>query len=344
MNALVLEENGRLAYKTVPDPEPDLPGSVLVKIQAAGICGSDIPRGFSNGAYHYPLIMGHEFSGVVADSPAGSKLKNGDRVTAFPLIPCHTCPPCNAGAYAQCEDYDYYGSRRDGAFAEYVWIPEENLFQVPDHTDLIHAALTEPCAVALHGVRKLPVKPGDTAMVFGGGPIGNLAAQWLQIRGCGDVYVADVDERKLSIAKDMGFHTVNSASTDTVRWSFEMTDGHGMDHAVEACGLPATYLQALQVAAQNGSALFMGNINGAFRMEKPEFSQILRRELTMYGTWNSQIVPRGRDDWTQSLSYIDHKIQVEPLISHTESLGNGEEIFRRMASGEGFFNKVILLP
>jgi L-iditol 2-dehydrogenase len=327
MKALVLQEPGHLLYTDVADPEPPAPDWVLVRVAAAGVCGSDIPRVFDGKAYHYPIILGHEFSAVVERSPVPA-FRAGDRVAVFPLIPCGTCPSCRSGHPAQCDDYDYLGSRRDGAFAEYVYAPPANLFPIPEHVDTYHAAFAEPAAVALHGVNKLDVRPGTVAVVYGMGPVGNLASQWLRLRGSGTVYCVDVDERKLSLAGAMGFRPVNAQQEHPVERVRRETDGRGADAAVEAVGLPGTFRQALQTVSKRGQVLFMGNIHGEFRLSEAEFSAILRRELTIYGTWNSDVFPPCCNDWTVVLDDLDKGIQVESLISHVAPLSDGEALFQ----------------
>ncbi len=344
MKALVLEADKQLTYvEDRPVPEaPDERPAALVRVAACGICGSDIPRGFGGKAYFYPLVMGHEFSGVVEEPVAGGRFRKGDRVAVFPLIPknMETDPACQTGNYAQAREYDYYGSRRDGAFAEYLRIPEWNLFPVPDAVDLLHAAMTEPAAVALHGVRKMHVQAGTDAVVIGAGPIGNMTAQWLRIHGCARVYVVDIEPRKLKLAGEMGFIAVNSAETDPVERIHEETGG-GAQYVVEACGLPITFLQAVQVAGMFGEVVFMGNIAGEFKIGEKDFSNILRKELTIHGTWNSKITPGGTDDWSTVLKHMDRELQVAPLITDKLPLSAGPEIFDDLVNRRNFHNKVI---
>jgi L-iditol 2-dehydrogenase len=338
MNALVLKSDRVLACETVADPEL-LPGrDHLIEVKYSGICGSDLPRAWQGKAYHYPLVMGHEFSGIVRSAPSRSAYAPGDRVVVYPLLPCKACGPCRSGDYAQCENYDYYGSRRDGGFAELVAVPEENLFRVPDRVDLLSAAMTEPCAVALHGVEKLRVQAGMSALVIGGGPIGLMVAQWLRVKGCALIRVADVDAKKLALAQALGFEGVDSLGIDLAEY---MQREGGADCVVESCGLPRTFLQALQCAGRFGQVIFMGNIQGTFMVPEKDFSMILRNELTIHGTWNSKIEPRGRDEWTRVLAFLDDRIVVKPLVSHRPSLQEGPDIFRRMASREDWFNKVV---
>lgn len=342
MNALVLEAPGRLAFESGrPEPgENPGPDSVRVRVAACGICGSDLPRAFDEGgAYHYPLVLGHEFSAVVDETAHG--FHTGDRVAVFPLIPKPGQPGYDTGDYAQTTNYDYFGSRRDGGMQEVLRVPAANLFRLPDHVDLLHAACTEPAAVALHGVRKLRIQAGDTGLVIGAGPIGNMTAQWLRIHGCARVIVADVDARKLELAQSMGFETVDSKDGPLPGRIRDLTGGQGAQRVVEACGLPQTFAQAIACAAAFGEVVFMGNLHGEFRLPEKDFSSILRRELTLHGTWNSKVVPRGTDDWSTVLKYMDRELQIAPLITDTPALADGPAIFDSIRHRKAYHNKVI---
>jgi L-iditol 2-dehydrogenase/galactitol-1-phosphate 5-dehydrogenase len=280
---------------------------------------------------------------VVEEPAPGGRFKRGARVVVFPLIPKNmdTDPACRAGHYAQAAEYDYFGSRRDGAMAEYLRVPEWNLIAIPDHVDLLHAAMTEPAAVALHGVRKMYVQAGDDAAVFGAGPIGNLCAQWLKISGAKRVFLVDIDPHKLTLAEKMGFIGINSLEGDPVRKILHLTSGRGVAGCVEACGLPITFLQATQAAGQRGEVVFMGNIAGSFSIGEKDFSNILRRELIIYGTWNSDIFPPGDNDWTTALDHMDRALQVEPLITDRPPLSEGPRIFDELHRKIGQHNKVV---
>jgi len=287
--------------------------------------------------------MGHEFSAIVEEPVSGGRFKKGARVAVFPLLPDDVVndSACQTGDYAQARNYDYYGSRRDGAFAEYLRVPEWNLFPIPDHVNLLHAAMTEPAAVALHGIRRMHCEAGDEAAVFGAGPIGNMTAQWLRIHGCSRVFLVDVDERKLAIARSMGFETINATETDPVEALKDATGGHGVQRSVEACGLPLTFLQAIKVAGRFGEVLFMGNIAGEFKIGEKDFSDILRKELSILGTWNSKVAPAGLDDWTTVLKHLDRQLIVELLITDRIPLEEGPRIFNDLMNRRGFHNKVI---
>lgn len=342
MKSLILESPGRFVLhpeRPVPSENPT-PDSVLVRVAACGICGSDIPRGFDpGGAYLYPLVLGHEFSAVVEEDGPG--VKRGDRVAVFPLIPKPGQPGFDTGDFAQTTNYDYFGSRRDGGMQEFLRVPAANLFPLPSEVKLLHAACTEPAAVALHGVRKMHIAAGDTGLVIGAGPIGNMAAQWLRIHGCARVMIADVDPRKLELAAGMGFEIIDSKAGDPVAQVFERTSGIGAHRVIEACGLPTTFAQAIACAAMFGEVVFMGNLHGEFQLGEKAFSSILRRELTLHGTWNSKVVPRGTDDWSTVLKYMDRQLQIAPLITATPTLEQGAEIFDSIRNRKTYHNKVI---
>jgi L-iditol 2-dehydrogenase/galactitol-1-phosphate 5-dehydrogenase len=337
---MVLTANGQLEIEERMVPEPTAEEPILVRVAYAGICGSDVPRAFENGAYHYPLVMGHEFSATVEAAPETSSFAAGDRVAVFPLLPDMSEPVNSIGEYAVSKGYDYYGSRRDGAFQEYLTVPEFSLFRVPDSLSLKAAAMTEPCAVAYHAAARPPLAAGDPAAVIGGGPIGLMVAQWLKARGASDVIVSEIDPKKQAIAAELGL-TVVDAADRPVEAINDLTTG-GAEVVVEACGLPVTFRQAIASARLFGHVVFLGNIHGTFELSEKEFSSILRRELTMYGTWNSKITPRGRDEWSRVLAAMESRINVMGLVSDVVPLDNGPNIFAAVAGRERWFNKVLL--
>ena len=163
---------------------------VLVKVMAAGICGSDIPRIYKTGTYSYPLIPGHEFSGTVIETGLKADKKwMGKRVGIFPLIPCGECESCRKKQYEMCRHYSYLGSRTNGGFAEYAAVPEENLIELPEEVSYEVAAMLEPMAVAVHAMRKSGVMKENTVVVYGLGTIGLLLCMFLLDAGVRDIYV-----------------------------------------------------------------------------------------------------------------------------------------------------------
>jgi L-iditol 2-dehydrogenase len=341
MKALLLESKHALVYTDIPNPQPFGIRPVLVRIAAVGVCGSDVLRFAKDKAYHYPLVMGHEFSAIVEQVPEDSKYAPGDRVTVFPLLPDYADPLCRIGEYAVSSAYDYFGSRRDGAFTERLYVPEANLLPIPDELPLMHAAVVEPAAVALHAMKKFKIPVDAAGLVIGFGPIGAFAAQWLRILGCSRVFVAELDKRKLALASSLGFVTIDAAAFNTVDRVKELTFGRGVDLAVEASGLPQTLVQALRSATVFGQVMLLGDLSADVTLEASLVSSLLRREITIYGSWNSKITLPGHSEWEMVIHHMCKDLQVQSLISHAPLLEQGVEMFTNMASGKFWYNKVV---
>lgn len=343
MKACILHAVGDLRYETVPDPTPDV-GEVLVRVAACGVCGSDIPRVFEKGTYHFPTIPGHEFAGeVVALGEDVSADLAGKRVTVFPLIPCLRCGPCEIGAFAQCEDYDYLGSRRDGAFAECVGVPVWNMMPIPDNVSFEEAAMVEPAAVAAHALRQGQVDLGDTVLIFGAGPIGVMLAQWAGIAGASRVLLADVDDRKLEFARRMGFAEVFNPLEvgDSAAYVASLL-GAGADVVVEASGSSAAFEQSMLSARTFGRVVLMGNPAGEMRLSQKGYWAILRKELRVSGTWNSVYGVPPKDEWRLALDAMaSGRLDVKALISHRVGLEGLPEALVMMRDRKVFFSKVM---
>jgi L-iditol 2-dehydrogenase len=341
VRAVVLEGPNTLVVADVPEPEKVGHRPVLIRIGAVGVCGSDVLRFGKGKAYHYPLVLGHEFSGIVEQAPQDSHLVKGDRVAVFPLLPSADDPMTAIGEYALATDYDYFGSRRDGGLEDRLWVPEANLFRVPDGTPLTHAAMVEPAAVALHAMRKLDIPAHATALVIGAGPIGALAAQWLRILGCSRVIIADVDNRKLEVMASLGFETIDATATDTVDASTELTNGQGPDIVVEATGSPAALVQGIRAAAALGQVVLLGDLSGDLLIEQAVVSSILRRELRLFGTWNARVTPLGHSDWDMVIHHLGKDLKVDELISHVRALEEAPATFAQLLNRDIWYNKVL---
>jgi L-iditol 2-dehydrogenase len=349
MSAIVLHAVGDARFEEIPRPRAAA-GAVLVRVGFCGVCGSDIPRLFVKGTYRFPTVCGHEFAGVVEECGEGVEdLRRGDRVAVFPLIWCGRCAACERGKYAQCADYDYLGSRSDGAFAEYVVAPRRNLLRVPDGVTLEEAAMTEPAAVALHAVRRGGgALAGEDVAVFGAGPIGLMAAQWARVLGASRVILFDIVPAKLALARRLGFkHAFDSRDADPVATVSALTAGEGVHLALEAAGVPATMLQALEAARRGGRVVLLGNPSGDVTLPAGLISRLLRRELDVHGTWNSDYSPGGGgdDDWRAALAAMASKaIDLLPLVTHRVPLAGALGALGMMRDASAFFSKVLIHP
>lgn len=342
MKACRLHAIGDLRCEEAATPHPNA-GEALVAVRACGVCGSDVPRVFTKGTYHFPTIPGHEFAGEVAGVGEGvSPDLVGARVAVFPLIPCRKCAACGIGAYAQCEDYDYLGSRCDGGFAELVCAPAWNLVAIPEGVSFEEAAMAEPAAVAAHALRRAGIDLGDTVLILGAGPIGLMLGIWARLWGAENVLLADIDDDKLAFAQRMGFGQVfNPKSGDVAQWVRGIAP-HGADLVVEASGSSAAFEQCMTAARTFGKVVLMGNPAGEMRLSQTAYWAILRKELQLFGTWNSSYGAFPRNEWKMVLDFMaSGRFDVKPLVTHRVSLERLWEALVMMRDRTVFFNKVM---
>jgi L-iditol 2-dehydrogenase len=343
VKALVLTEYNHFEYYDVPEP-PVGPDEVLIQVRACGICGSDL-HGMdgSSGRRIPPIIMGHEAAGAIAQ--LGRQVTGwqvGDRVTFDSMISCGRCRFCRRGAANLCDHRQVLGVscqefRREGAFAEYVAVPESILYRLPDGLTFERAAMAEPLSVVLHAVARATVQLGDTAVVVGAGMIGLLAVQALRAAGCGRLIAVDIDRRRLDMACRLGANTALSpAETDVVAEIGRLTGGRGADLAIEAVGFPATFATAIGVLRKGGRAALVGNLRP--QVELP-LQAVVTRELTLFGSCASA------GEYPACLEMIAQgAIDVDALTSAVAPLAEGAQWFRRLHQGGEGLLKVILTP
>jgi L-iditol 2-dehydrogenase len=344
MKACVLHAVGDLRFEDVQTPTPGN-DEVLLKVGACGVCGSDIPRVFSKGTYHFPTIPGHELAGeIVQVGKYGDPSIQGKLAAVFPLIPCRHCAACEIGEYAQCSHYNYLGSRCDGGFAEYVRVPIWNLVLVPDGVSLEEAAMTEPAAVAIHALRQAGVDIGDTVVIFGAGSIGLMLALWSQAWGASRVLLIDIDDAKLDFAAKLGFrHGINAKRTDPVAWVQEMTELGG-DLIVEASGSSVAFDQCMRVARPFGRVVLMGNPEGEMHLSSDGYSSILRKELVLHGTWNSTYSELPHNEWHLALDFMaSGKLNLKSLITQRVALDRLPDTLAKVRDRAEFTNKVMFV-
>lgn len=343
MNAWVLHDINDFRLEAVEEPILG-EDEVLVEVKAAGICGSDIPRVYRNGTYSFPLIPGHEFSGVVTKAGAAVDMGwPGRRVGIFPLIPCMDCIPCRKKQYEMCRHYSYLGSRRNGGFAEYVAVPAANLIPLPDSVSFEEAAMLEPMAVAVHAMRRVGPRVSDTVAVCGLGTIGLLLISFLREAGVRNILaIGNKSFQKQTLGK-LGVPEeawCDSRERDPGQWLMERTGGAGADVFFECVGKNETLTWAVDYAAPGGKVMLVGNPFSDMSLAKSVYWKILRNQLTVTGTWNSTFsypqndMEKGlaQDDWNYVLDKLTAK-RIDPatLITHRftmEELGQGFHIMR----------------
>ena len=299
---------------------------VLVQVKFCGVCGSDLPRVYEKGTYHFPTVIGHEFAGQVVMDPKDQL--TGKAVAVFPLLPCFSCENCKKEQYATCENYDYYGSRRNGGMSEFLAVKRWNLLLIPEGLSYQEAAMCEPVAVARHAIGRLHIQKGDTLLISGAGPIGILAGQWAKHFGAEQVYYFDIDDRKIQCCKSFGFA--------------EYTGSEKINCVLEGTGHPQALQRCLEAISAAGRMVLMGNPMGDMNMTQKTYWHILRKELTVVGTWNSSY-NSSQNDWQEALTAMGAgQICAKPLITHVFPLTKVQDAFELMKDKKEFFSKVMI--
>ena len=319
MKAAVLYAVNDLRFEEVDMPAAK-EGETLLKIMAAGICGSDISRVYGSGAYHYPIILGHEFSGLDE--------KTGKKAVVFPLLPCKKCAMCQIGEYVCCENYDYYGSRRDGAFAEYLAVKNENILYVDADIPYDVLAMAEPAAIGVHSVYLAEVKVGDSVLITGAGAIGPIMGYIAKASGAAKVYFTDIDPRKLDYAVGLGF---------------DVYEGQKVDVFIEGTGASSALEAGLEAVKAFGNVVLMGNPHGDLKLSQKSYWHILRKQLKIRGSWNSMF-NAFRNEWRIVLDLLSAgKLPLENMISHRFGLEDCNRAFGILKDRTEFTNRVMFV-
>jgi len=305
MKAAVLYAKEDLRYEDYQDPQISA-GEVLVKVKATGICGSDVPRVNQGMVHYFPIILGHEFSGEVVEVGEGvSSVKCGDRVAGAPLVPCLKCEDCQKGDYSLCKNYTFIGSRIQGSFAEYVKVPERNVVKFDSNVSFEQGAFFEPSTVALHGLNRVNYKGGKDVAILGGGTIGLFTAQWAKIFGAKRVFVFDIDNDRLAIARKFGADvTINTLDKDFKETVKDMTNNRGFAYVYETAGVDVTMKLAFELAGNKAEICFIGTPTRDLVFTPSLFENMNRKEFNLTGSWMSYSAPFPGQEWKLTAHYF----------------------------------------
>lgn len=339
MKAIVYQDNNVLTYQEVPIPNLKK-GEVRLRVKACGICGSDV-HGYLGitGRRTSPMIMGHEFCGEVVEvEKADSHLKKGDRVAVYPVDFCGECEMCKKGDVHLCLNKRAFGVLDvDGAFAEYINVPEKCCFPVADHVPDAVGSLMEPLAVAYRGVAHSGNLQGKTVLLVGTGTIGLLALACVKMKGAERIIVSDLSDSRLEIALDMGADmTINPSRENLKEKILNATNGIGVDLAIEAVGAAPTVQQAMSALKFAGTAIWIGNNKPMIEINMQE---IVTRELSVHGSFLY-----GYEEFKKVVGLLNEdKLNVTPLISKEISLKEAPEYFEKLAHAPGELIKVVVV-
>jgi L-iditol 2-dehydrogenase len=345
MYAAVLHEKGLIRYEEIEKPRPQA-DEVLVRVSYSGICGSDVPRFLEGKVQAFPLVLGHEFSGVITD--AGSEANSdliGKHVAGIPLVPCHSCDQCQEGHYSLCPSYGFIGSRRQGSFAEYVAVPQGNVFVFDEAISDIQAAFFEPATVALHAIALLEVPPGACIAVLGMGTIGILLAQALRAYDPAVVVHFNRSSDRMKAAADCGLDKlVDTSEKDWLSMALGFSSGRRFTHVFDTAGAASTIAQAFELAAPCAKICLVGTPKADIGFSVSQWENINRKELTLKGSWMSYSKNWPGQEW-ETVRKLFHEgiLSVrEPMIEAIYPLSDIDEAFGLFAIPNRVRGKILV--
>ena len=335
MKTVLINEPFQIAVTETEMPVPKA-GEALLKVLYGGICGADVASYTGNQPFTtYPRIPGHEFSAEIVSVPANDRdLKPGDIVTANPYFNCGSCYSCRRGFVNCCTDNQTMGVQRDGAFREYITMPVERIYN-GQGLSAKELALVEPFTISYHALHRAPVKPGDSVLIIGAGPIGLFALIAAKAQGA-RVYVADILPGRLEKALHFGADgVINSKETNIQEEAMRITEGNGFDVCVEACGQSVTFLSCIDCVAFAGNIILIGN-----GKKETTFlhSILLKKELNVFGSRNSYA-----KDFRAVINLIaSGTVPVLDMVSDIYPVSRADEAFKALANNDGSLAKVLI--
>lgn len=329
----------RLASREIAQPKP---GEIQVRVEAVGICGSDL-HAYGEGAIgdtpcQYPMVLGHEPAGTVWETgPGVTGWERGDRAALEPALYCYHCEFCRAGRYNICAQLRFLSNPGEpGFFREYVNLPAANLLALPPSVSLESGALVEPLAVALHSMQFASVSASETVAVFGAGPIGLLTIACLKMAGAGRIWAIEPVEHRRDLARQIGSDALLDPA-DAIRQIRADTGGRGVDCAIDCAAREETTNQAIQ-AACNGGRVVLTGIHSRPLLSL-EMSPMRRKELVFFN------VRRSNRESTLALGLLAQEpARFAPLLTHRRPLDRIAEAFSIAETYADGVGKMILRP
>ena len=335
MKAVQIVKPNDLRVIDVPKPTLDEHNNVLVKMTAAGICGSDVGiyHG-TNAAATYPRIIGHEMVGVVAEvGPTARKVKVGDRVIIDQVVPCGHCYACRKGRPNVCGNLQVRGVHIDGGYREYMAVPDTDCYLVPDMLTDTEAVMIEPTTIAVQCCSRAQLESEDTVLIIGSGALGSSILRIVKQFQPRQIIVSDIDDAKLEEAlKNGATHVINSLKEDVPARCHELTDGYGVTVSIDAACVKTSLITALNATGSAGRVITMG-----FSVAPTEVNQfaITSKELDVRG---SRLQNRKFQDVIDLINA--GKIDLRGSISHTFPLTEAQKAFDFVDSHDPSIRKI----
>jgi D-arabinitol dehydrogenase (NADP+) len=329
MKALKIEQPNQVDVVDLPTPQPS-EDEILIRVEACGICGTDVH--ILRGEYlgDYPVIPGHEFSGMVERVGGGvTRFRVGDRVAVEPNIACDNCANCLHNRHNFCLNWSAIGVSRPGGMAEYVIAPEKAVFDIGE-LPFEHGAFVEPLSCVLHGVERAKVRLADRIAILGAGPIGILLLQTVRLQGAAQVTVVEKNPARAELAEACG--------ADRCLWRVDELEEDRYDVVIDATGAIPVMARAIDFVRHGGTVLLFGVPPAGERMELEGF-KIFRKGLTILSSFTSL-----RNSY-QAVALLQSKqVDVSNLISHRLPLDEFERGVELIEQGMEGVKKVLIVP
>ncbi len=337
MKAILYEAPRNFSYRDVAEPKT-LPDEVLLRVDACGLCGTDLHIHEGEFAPRFPLIPGHEFTGEIVE--VGSEVKgftSGQRIVANSNVACGTCFYCMRGDFLLCENLGAYGVTLNGGFADYLKVKADRVFAV-NHLSPREAVMVEPTACALHGMEVLAAKPGSDVLLFGAGPTGQVLAQLVKLNGAARLVVAAPPGPKLDLAAKLGADEVvpmDRHDPEVHRRRLREISPNGFDYVIEATGAASVCEEALRVVRRRGTVLVYGvYTESAFAKFNP--FDVFRREISIKGSF-AQI-----DSFARALAYLESgRIKVDEIVTQEIPLAEYQHALDAAWAREGVKTAIV---
>ncbi len=339
MRAAVLTGLEQVVLEDRPEPEAR-PGWVVVKVESASLCGTDVHQYDGRIDTPFPRVPGHDFAGSVESVGEGVPEELVGRPFAVkPSLPCEDCPDCRAGKLADCKKKKLIGLWSDGCLTEKVAVPQVNLVPRPEGVEAWQASLLEPLAVGLNTVDRLRILLGETVVVLGQGPIGLALTRLCALSGAGRLIVTDAREAPFAVSRAYGASDcLDVTQTDARQAVLDLTDGVGADIVIETSGFPASSAMVLDLVRKEGKVAHIGWAND---LPPLPVIPIMAKTLTIFGIGGNG----GRGQYERSLELVrSRRFDLDPVVTHRFSLDDITEAFAVAASKAGGAIKVVVTP
>ncbi|MDX1982716.1 MAG: alcohol dehydrogenase catalytic domain-containing protein [Bryobacteraceae bacterium] len=330
----------RLLDQSIPDPAP---GQIQVEVKSIGICGSDLhyyaDGGIGDTPCVYPMVLGHEPTGrIVKTGPGVTGWAAGDRAILEPAIYCYHCEFCMTGRHNVCANIRFLSTPAEpGFFRQFVNLPASNVMGLPEGLGYDHGTLFEPLAIVLHSMKFAALRPGETALVFGAGPIGLLTVAMLKLSGAGRIWSVEPVAERRALAAVMGADAVLDPASDAVRQVKHDTGGRGVDVVFDCAAKDGTLNQCLHVASNSGRVIYTGipsEISIAL-----DFHEMRRKELAIYN------IRRSNHETDLALRLLASEIRrFAPIVTHNVALPAIASAFDMLHAYQDGATKVTLNP